>query len=210
MSDVVTNEPILRQSVKFGERYVSSALNKKLAGILGAGVYHGFVVKPGGYGKVLVTHEDNYDKSVAVVERNGYNLTITMDDPGYVTLPSNGTFFICLEAYYSETETGYQRIVARETVESHHVVLAKVVCEDITTQILPDMIDTTVCSYVAQRTFDLRLAKMFGYFFMDLKNMASLSNRLFKLEMESLTSKRIIQQGTTMNGVYVTEEVIHV
>ncbi len=210
MSDVITNEPILRQSVKFGERYVSSALNKKLAGIIGAGVYHGFVVKPGGYGKVLITHEDNYDESVAVVERNGYNLTITMDDPGYVELPSSGTFFICIEAYYSETETGYQRIVAREVVEDYHVVLAKVVCDNVSEQITPDMINTSVCSYVAQRTFDLRLAKMFSYFFMELTNMASLSNRLFKLEMESITSKKIIQQGTTMNGVYVTEEVIHV
>lgn len=123
-------EPIVRQSVKFAERYVSSALNRKLAGVLKTGVYRGFAVKPGVPGYVLVTHGEDCANSVAVVERNGYNLTITMDDPGYVKIPATGTWYIVIEAFYVETEQGYQRVVARESIEDHHIVIAKVIAVD--------------------------------------------------------------------------------
>lgn len=119
--------PTLRQSVKWGERYVSSALNKKFAGIIPAGIYHGFRLKPGGVMHVLVEHDPDYPSlSVAVVERNGFSLTVAMDDPGYVEIPTTGEWFIVLEAFYIETQTGYQRIVARQALEPHHVVLGKV------------------------------------------------------------------------------------
>ncbi|MBE6441332.1 MAG: hypothetical protein E7022_03235 [Desulfovibrio desulfuricans] len=133
--------PVLRQSVRFGERYVSSALNRKLAGILSPGVYRGFVVKPGGAGKVLVTHEDGSSRSVAVVERDGYSLTVTMDDPGYVEIPASGTWHIVIEAFYVETQPGYQRIVAREKLNDHHILLATVTVEDISSDITDDMIN---------------------------------------------------------------------
>lgn len=142
MSDSTT-APVLRQNVKWGERYVSSGLNKKLAGIIAPGVYHGFELKPGGAMTVLVTHSDNYPTSVAVVERNGYNLNITMDDPGYVTIPAVGDWYIVIEAFYIETQPGYQRIVARETVEDHHVVLGKVSITEEGQTVSADSIDTS-------------------------------------------------------------------
>lgn len=136
-----TSTPILRQTVKFGERYVSSALNRKLAGILLPGVYHGFKVKSGGVGRVLVTHDDDYPISVAVVDRGGFNLTVTMDDPGYVEIPAAGTWYIVIEASYIETQSGYQRIVAREKLSEHHVCLAKVHVEDMASEITDDAIE---------------------------------------------------------------------
>ena len=107
--------PALRQSVRWGERYVSSALNRKFAGILPAGIYHGFRIKPGGIMSVLVEHDAAYpDRSVAVVERDGFSLTIVMDDPGYVDIPTAGVWYVVIEAFYIETQVGYQRIVARQ------------------------------------------------------------------------------------------------
>ncbi len=135
--------PILRQNVKWGERYVSSGLNKKFAGIITPGVYHGFELKSGGTMTVLVTHGDDYPTSVAVVERNGYNLNITMDDPGYVSIPAVGDWYIVIEAFYIETQPGYQRVVARETVEEHHVVLGKVSIAEEGQTVSADCIDTS-------------------------------------------------------------------
>ncbi|MGE9984902.1 hypothetical protein [Desulfovibrio sp. SGI.169] len=124
---MATNDaPLLRQSVRWGEEYVSRALNMKMAGIVKPGVYHGFVLKPGGTMSVLVDHGSDYPRSVAVVERNGYSLTVVMDDPGLVRIPATGTWFVCLEAFYAPTQQGYQRIVVREQPEPHHVVLGKV------------------------------------------------------------------------------------
>lgn len=209
MSDIITNKPILRQSVKFGERYVSSALNRKLAGIVGTGVYHGFVVKPGGIGKILVTHEDDYPCSVAVIERNNYNLTITMDDAGYVELPSAGTFYICIEAFYIETEAGYQHIVVRETPENHHIVLAKVTIDNITRPVEESDIDANICQYVSQRSIDVRLAKLYNIMFKHSANQIDLNNRLFNAEMKFLKStKTVVIRDTTSDAYIQTEEVL--
>lgn len=119
--------PRLEQSVRWGERYVSSALNRKLAGVLDTGVYHGFVVSPGGGLFVRVDNDpDDYPVSVAVVERGIWSITITMTDGGLVEIPGEGTWYVVIEAYYSEQEPGYQRVVARQSVESHHLVIAKI------------------------------------------------------------------------------------
>lgn len=130
----------LRQSVRFGEEYVSSALNQKFAGIISPGVYRGFVVKPGGIMTVAVGHDASGGPSIAVVERDGYNLTILMDDPCTVSIPTTGTWFICIEALYSVRQAGYQRIVAREQREAHHVVLATVSVTENGVEILSSMI----------------------------------------------------------------------
>lgn len=118
--------PILYQSVRWGENYVSQALNIKAAGIIPTGVYHGYQVKPCNDMAILIDHDEDYPRSVAVIERDGYSLTVIMDDPGKITIPAPGNWFICIEAFYNSTKQGYQRIVAREKVETHHVVLASV------------------------------------------------------------------------------------
>ena len=139
--------PVLRQTVEFGARYVSSELNRKLAGVLERGIYHGFLVKPGGVARVLITKDSLYRNSVAVVDRNGYSITVTMQGDGYVTIPAAGKWYIVVEAFYAEGEKGYQRVVAREKVECHHVVLAYVKVEDITKPITESMIDLTKRTY---------------------------------------------------------------
>lgn len=126
----MANGPLLRQSVRWGEEYVSRALNLKFAGILPAGVYRGFKVLPGPGLSVEVGHGGEGAPSVAVVERDGYSLTIIMDDGGLVEIPAPGEWKICLEAFYAPTQQGYQRIVAREKTEAHHIVLASASATD--------------------------------------------------------------------------------
>ena len=51
--------PILSQSVRWGENYVSRALNVKSAGIIPPGIYHGYNIKPGGGMAVLIEHDED-------------------------------------------------------------------------------------------------------------------------------------------------------
>lgn len=132
--------PILFQSVRWGENYVSRALNIKAAGIIPTGIYHGYQVKPCSDMAVLIDHDEDYPRSVAVVERDGYSLTVIMNDPGKITIPASGDWFICLEAFYNPTKQGYQRIVARQKAEAHHVVLAAVSVPADATLITEEMI----------------------------------------------------------------------
>ena len=120
-------EPVLQQNVRWGENYVSHGLNKKLAGIVAPGIYRGFYLKPAGPMEVLVTHAEGESESVAVVERDGYSLTVSMAGSGCVPIPSFGEWFICIEAWYSPSDPGYQRIVARKEREPHHVSLGRVI-----------------------------------------------------------------------------------
>lgn len=181
-----TSAPVLRQSVKFGERYVSSALNRKFAGILATGVYKGYVVKPGGKGRVLVTNEEGYPRSIAVLERDGYNMTITMDDPGYVEIPATGEWYIVIEALYLESQPGYQRIVARETLQDYHIVLAKVVATDMSVEITEDDISTDDRNLPEGRQSEVR--DMIDACQMDnitqAINLIKLSDRLTRHELE--------------------------
>ena len=135
------NAPCLEKTVRWGEQYVSSALNRKVAGVLNPGIYHGFVVTPGVGLQVRVDNDpDDYPYSVAVVERDVWSITVTMTDGGTVDIPGPGTWYIAIEAYYSERQKGYQRIVARQTIEKHHVVLAKVTVEEGQASIAQDQI----------------------------------------------------------------------
>lgn len=135
-----SDAPILRQFVRWGEEYVSRALNGKFSGIIPPGVYHGFVLKPAGGLRILVDHEEGWPRSVAVVERDGYSISVALDDPGVIQIPAPGTWFVCIEAFYSPSQQGYQRIVVREQVEPHHVVLGKVSLDEGVTDIAQGMI----------------------------------------------------------------------
>jgi hypothetical protein len=130
----------LSQHVKWREQYVSSALNKKFSGVTEPGVYFGFELSPGGDMNLQVSPGDDFATSVAVVERDGYSVTIQAPDAGLVAVPSTGTFYVCLEAFYVPNDSGYQQIVFRAVPEDHHVVLGKINVPAGTTSITTDMI----------------------------------------------------------------------
>lgn len=131
--------PRLTQSVRWGENYVSCALNAKFAGVIRPGIYRGFILKSAGVMAVRVDHGDAC-RSVAVVERDGYSITVIMHDGGEIKIPMRGTWHICIEAYYTTQQQGYQRIIARQSLEPHHVVIGTVTVNENGVEITPDMI----------------------------------------------------------------------
>lgn len=138
-ADTAPLAPRLAQSVRWGEHYVSCALNAKFAGVIKPGIYRGFVLKPAGVMSVRVENGDAC-RSVAVVERDGYSITVVMLDGGEIKIPMRGIWYICVEALYTPAQPGYQRIVATESVESHHVVIGRVTVTEIGAEITTDMI----------------------------------------------------------------------
>lgn len=136
----------LTQQIQWREPYVSAGLNRKLAGILPAGVYRGFGV----YAKSGMTVETrpetvDYPLSVAVVDRNGYNFTVTADAAEEVTVQqgTSGVRYLVLDALYQEQGGGYQQlsVVAEADIEDYHVVLARLTIPQGTSVILDSMID---------------------------------------------------------------------
>lgn len=124
-------DPVLQQSVRYGEQYTSRALNQKFAGVIKPGIYRGFKLVPGDDSSVQVVNGADGKSGVAVFERDDYSLTVIMTDGGYVDIPAYGDWFICLECCYALSPAqSYQRIVARESVEPYHVVLGKVLFDD--------------------------------------------------------------------------------
>lgn len=189
-----SNAPILSQTVRWAENYVSRALNIKNAGIIPAGIYHGYEVRPAGKMAVLIEHDASYPKSVAVVERDGYSLTILMEDAGIVEIPAPGEWFICIEAWYAPTKQGYQRIVAREKAEMHHVILASVTVPEDQYIITQEMIDYGTRNFLRQipdiiNDFNVQIVR-------NLTSVIQLSDRL---TCESL--KRIELE----NGLFASE-----
>lgn len=142
--DAVSTElvaPRLAQTVRWAEHYVSCALNAKFAGIIKPGIYRGYTLKPAGKMLVRVENGDSC-RSVAVVERNGYSITATMLDPGTVSIPAPGTWYICIEALYEVEKPGYQKTVVVASVEPHHVVIGRVEVPNAESEITSDMIFT--------------------------------------------------------------------
>lgn len=175
-------EPKLEQSVQWREQYVSAALNRKLSGIVFPGVYKGFHVLPGeGFREVRVSHGED-GRSVAVVDRGPYSITVTMTDEGTVTIPATGTWYICIEAYYQPNATGYQRIVCKSEADvlSHHVVLAKVVLRSASVRISQEDIDDSM----RNMGWDERLRRLQLSDTRLGKTLVLVSDRLTKVELK--------------------------
>jgi hypothetical protein len=133
----------LTADVQWREQYASHALNRKLAGVVQAGVYWGFEVTPAGGLQLEVGLGDDpdYPVSVAVVERDGYSLTCRMDTQELIDIPEAGrTYEIVLEASYVLGQQTDARLKAVPSAAEHHVVLARVDVPSGATAITADMI----------------------------------------------------------------------
>lgn len=132
---------MLNSFVKWQERYASFGLNRKLAGILPPGVYWGFELAPGVGLRIKVAAEvDDYPASVAVVEREGYSITLRMEDTVELECPGAGIWYPVLEAYYTPGQDTWQQLKLVTDPAEHHVVLGTITVPPGTTDITPDMI----------------------------------------------------------------------
>jgi hypothetical protein len=129
--------------VKWREQYASHALNRKLAGVTDPGIYWGFVLAPGGGLSVAVSEgaDPDYPVSVAVVERDGYSLTVRLDTTETVAIASPGTWYVVLEASYIVGQDSAATLKAVASPADHHVVLGRVVVPEGATAVAADMID---------------------------------------------------------------------
>jgi hypothetical protein len=132
----------MKQSVKFGERYTSEALNRKVSGVLSAGVYYGFNIAPGGGRFIQLEKDEDFPgASVAVVERDGFSITVYAKDVELVEVPAMiGSVYVCIQAVYLPEQQGYQEIVFRTAPEDHHIVLGKLTLIEGFTEITAEMI----------------------------------------------------------------------
>jgi hypothetical protein len=136
---------MLTPDIKWKEPYVSAGLNRKLAGVLPPGVYWGYEVAPAGGMLVRVWPGDDpdYPDSVAVVDRDGYSVTVRQSGEDTVSLAgrAGSTVHVVLEMLYApnqETVTSLQAITAPA---DHHVVLARVTIPAGAAEITAAMID---------------------------------------------------------------------
>lgn len=158
----------LKQQIEWREPYVSRGLNQKLCGILPFGIYRGFDVVPGGGMTLNIVPESGYPLSVGVVDRNGYNFTITGDSLETYTIANgtSGVWFLCIDAEYIVSGGGYNTFVFVQEagIEDTMLVLCRVTIPGGTTVITAPMIDytrrTTASLYVDGVTIGEVLALM--------------------------------------------------
>lgn len=115
---------MLIPDIQWREQYTSASLNRKLAGIIEPGIYEGFTVEPvaGENLKLAVV----VDGGVAVVERDGYSITVHgSGDNEVVDTHTSGTGYIVIEVFYDISKTTTATLKALRTPLSHHCVLAK-------------------------------------------------------------------------------------
>ncbi len=126
-----------------------------------------------------------------------------MDDTGYVDIPAKGEWFVCIEASYQPNQVGYQRIVVKERIEKHHVVLAKVSVKDddaILSPIQPEAITVNERSTSALATQE-QVNRLLAAHADQSKNMADLAFRVLALELQNPTSTTLV----TVTETTVTE-----
>ena len=119
----------LTADVQWREQYASHALNRKLAGVIESGIYWGFEVRPAGGLRVQVGLGDDpdYPVSVAVVERDGYSLTVRLDTQETLDVPADGAAYdVVLEGSYVLGQQTDARLKLVPAAAAHHVRLARV------------------------------------------------------------------------------------
>ncbi|GAB6035890.1 hypothetical protein JCM15519_04490 [Fundidesulfovibrio butyratiphilus] len=135
---------MLTPDIRWAEQYVSAGLNRKFAGVLPAGVVWGYEVDaPGGMlVRVWPGDDPDYPDSVALVDRDGYSLTVRQSGEDTVDLTgrAGGTVFIVLEALYAPNQDTVTSLQAVTTPADHHVVLATIMIPAGATAITADMI----------------------------------------------------------------------
>lgn len=109
--------------VSWREQYVSHALNRKFAGIMPVGVYHGFDCSVDAAGTVTVGEPDA--SNVAIAEVGGHSVTVRMTEPVTVsTTPEKP--IVVVAPYYAIGAPSRVEIKAVAEPESHHLTLCTV------------------------------------------------------------------------------------
>ncbi|WP_345870289.1 hypothetical protein [Shewanella algae] len=118
----LANKALLADIQAF-EPYASSALNRKLRGIINPGIYHGFDVVPGEGLAVLI--QSPGDSAAAVEVGESYLLTVRQQASVSVPVPAGRRSVICLKVVYSiDIET--DQVNADSQVKAAEIVAVNV------------------------------------------------------------------------------------
>lgn len=91
----------LKADVQFLEPYGSSAFNRKMSGIIAAGIYTGFKPVLAGGMNVTITSRDEVDqRGTASIDVGEYQITVHQFSDVTLTIPPNATTRVMLEANY--------------------------------------------------------------------------------------------------------------
>lgn len=136
---------MLVSDIRWREPYVSAGLNRKLAGVLQPGVYWGFEVAPaeGLAVRIWPGDDPDYPESVAIVDRDGYSVTVRQSGEEACSLVGWGgaSPYVVLEMSYAPTQETLAAILAVSVPAEHHIVLARVAIPAGATAITVDMIN---------------------------------------------------------------------
>ena len=133
----------LAADLQWKEPYVSRGINRKASGVLEAGVYWGFAVTPGPGLTVSVSPAEDWAESVAVLDRNGFSVTVRSG--GVETVPVvAGEWLLVIEVDYAIQCQTAALLKLVPTAADHHVVLARLTIPVGATAVTAEMIDVSV------------------------------------------------------------------
>ncbi|WP_318491895.1 hypothetical protein [Photobacterium leiognathi] len=147
----VENLPLIAD-LQFLEVATSEALNRKLKGVIDAGVYQGFTYKLGSGLKLIIG--DDSGKNTACVERGSVLMTVQGQHAVTLNIPAGKRSSVVIEAFYqygvptkqvdinSDVDAAKLLVVDSNKVLDHHVVLYDVTVPSDATQITDAMIST--------------------------------------------------------------------
>jgi len=114
--------------VQWKAPYGSAQLNRKFDKVVPSGVYQGYVVSVAGSDTVDVSPPAS-GPSVALVERNGYQLTVRESATLTLTVPgADGLYHVVVEIDYTvgQTTTSQLKVVEEENEADHQVIVGSV------------------------------------------------------------------------------------
>lgn len=138
--------------IQYLEPISSAALNRKFTGIVPPGIYRGFEYSmPGG---MVLAIGANGAPGTAVVERNGYCITVQQVNPASIVVPAGLVGYVVLEAFYGEgvktrqvstdstIDAAALKVIAKADLQPHHIILYSVNTPANAVQLQPDHVTT--------------------------------------------------------------------
>lgn len=140
---------MLKQEIQWREPYVSYSLNRKYSGVIPQGIYHGFVVTPGGGMSINIGGDiESHPISIAVFDYNGYNFSVSSSDTTSFTIPdgTSGIVYVAMQSEYINGGGGSTSIITLSTsdVLGNQLILCSINIPESTTEITDSMIDNSI------------------------------------------------------------------
>ncbi|MCX4030480.1 tail fiber domain-containing protein [Spartinivicinus marinus] len=135
----------LRIDTAWRENYSGATINRKLSGVVPAGIYSGFHVTIDANNPLTVLVGDVIEESIAVVETQGYSLTARMPAgmQKALTITPGDTQHIIIQVDYQHHQVSTVELVVTTAITPHSVVLATLQVPSDVERLTTDMLDVS-------------------------------------------------------------------